>query len=203
MYKLLLKDILLLKKGMLAAVVLWLFFIIAARGFGFQYMVVTLLIAAQPMSVDEKNRTESLFVSLPVKRTSIVIEKYIFLMLTIAAVVAVTYFTGLLLNSLFPAKFTKVIPLKELLAGQLPVMFFLSIAFPLFFRFGSHLETGIKVIIISVMVIFGSIVILFIIFSNLDISIINVKLIYNYLGMGLIVLGSLGISLWIYKRREF
>jgi ABC-type transport system involved in multi-copper enzyme maturation permease subunit len=203
MVNLFLKDILLLKKGMLWLVGLWLFFIIAGKGFGFQYMVVTLLIAAQPMSVDEKNRTESLFVSLPVKRTSIVIERYIFMMLAIVAVVVVTYFSGRLLNILFPANFTKVIPIKELLAGQLPVMFFLSVAFPLFFRFGSRLETGIKVIIISVMVIFGSMLILFIIFTNLDIYIFRVKLIYNYLGVGVIVLGSLGISLWIYKRREF
>jgi ABC-2 type transport system permease protein len=198
-----LKDLLLLRKGMLAVVGLWLFFIIAAQGFGLQYMTVTLLIAAQPMSVDEKNRTENLFVSLPVSRTSIVIERYIFMMLSITAVVAVTYFSAQLLNVLFPESYAKVIPLKELMAGQLPIMFFLSISFPLFFRFGSRLETGIKVVILSVMVIFGFLVILFIIFSNLDISILRIKLIYNYLGMGAIVLGSLGISLWIYKRREF
>jgi ABC-type transport system involved in multi-copper enzyme maturation permease subunit len=203
MFNLLSKDILLLKKGMLGVVGLWLFFIIAGKGFGFQYMVVTLLIAALPMSVDEKNRTESLFVSFPVKRTSIVIERYVFMMLAIVAVVVVTYFSGRLLNILFSAYFTKAIPLKALLASQLPVMFFLSMSFPLFFRFGSRLETGIKVIILSVMVIFGSMVILFIIFTNLDIYIFRVKLVYNYLGMGVIVLGSLGISLWIYKRREF
>lgn len=203
MFNLLLKDMLLLKKGMFGVVGLWLFFMITSKGLGFQYMVLTLLIAAQPMSVDEKNRTESLFVSLPVKRTAIVIERYIFMMLAIVTVVVVTYFSGRLLNILFPANFTKVIPLNELLAGQLPVMFFLSIAFPLFFRFGSRLETGIKVVIIAVMVIFGSVVILFIIFTNLDIYIVRVKLIYNYLGMGFIVLVSLVISLWIYKRREF
>ena len=203
MLNLILKDLLVLRKGMLAAVGLWLFFLIAAQGFGLQYMTITLLIAAQPMSVDEKNRTENLFVSLPVSRTSIVIERYIFLMLSITAVVGVTYFSAQLLNTLFPENYTKVIPLKELMAGQLPIMFFLSISFPLFFRFGSHLETGIKVVILSVMVIFGSIVILVIIFSEFDVNLFKVKLIYNYLGMGVILLASLGISLWIYKRREF
>ena len=203
MINLILKDIFLLKKVMLWVMGLWLFFMIAARGFGLQYMVVTLLIAAQPMSVDEKNRTESLFVSLPVNRTSIVLARYVFLMLVIATVVGVTYFSSQLLHILIPAHFTRVIPIKRLLAGQLPIMFFLSMAYPLFFRFGSRLETGIRVIVLSVMVIFGSMLILFIIFTDLDINIFRVKLIYNYMGMGVIMLGSLGISLRIYKEREF
>ncbi|MCP5048794.1 MAG: hypothetical protein GY940_16605 [bacterium] len=56
---------------------------------------------------------------------------------------------------------------------------------------------------ISVTVLLGSLVILFLLLHNLDISIFRVKLIYNYLGIGVIMLGSLGISLRIYKRREF
>ncbi len=203
MRNLILKDIFLLRIGMLWAVGLWIFFMFTARGFGLQYMVISLIIAAQPMSVDERHRTESLFVSLPLKRTTIVFERYVFTLLAMAAVVGVTYFSSRLLNILFPVAFVKVIPLHNLLAGQLPVIFFMSMAFPLFFRFGSRLETGIKVIMISVMVIFGSMVVLFMLLHNLDISIIKVKLIYNYLGMGVIMLGSLGVSLRIFQKREF
>jgi len=203
MFKLILKDIFLLRIGMWWVVGLWLLCMIIPEVFGLQYMPVSLTIAALPMSMDEKNRTESLLVSLPVKRTSIVIERYIFALLAIIFVVAVTYFSGQLLNILLPANFAKAIPLKQLLMGQLPAMLFMSIAFPLFFRFGSRLETGIKVIMISVMVLLGSMVILYVFFLNFDINIIRIKLIYHYLGMGVIMLGSLGISLRIYKRREF
>jgi ABC-type transport system involved in multi-copper enzyme maturation permease subunit len=193
----------LLKKPVLWIVILWIFFMISAKGIGLQYLVITLLIASQPMSQDEKNRTESLYVSLPVRRSSVVIARYVYMLLVIAVVVAVSYFSSRLFNMLFPAGFPKVIPLKSLLAGQLPVMFFMSTAFPLFFQFGSRLETGIKVIMISILVIFGSMVLMFIILSNLDINLFKVKLIYNYLGMGVIMLVSFGISLVIYRRREF
>lgn len=203
MFNLILKDILLLRIGMLWVLGMWLLCSIIPELFGFQYLTVSLMIAGLPMGADDKSRTESLLVSLPVKRTSIVIERYIFTLLAIVFVVAVTYISYRLLNMLFPAHFAKAISLNQLLTGQVPVLFFMSMALPLHFRFGSRLETGIRVVMISLMVMLGSLVILFLFLQNFDINVIRVKLVYHYLVLGVIMLGSLGISLWIYRRREF
>ncbi len=203
MLNLILKDVMLLKKAVLWIVGLWIYFMISVKGIGVHYLAISFLMASQPMSQDERNKTESLLVSLPVKRSSIVIARYVYTLLVIAVVVAVTYFASRLLNIFFPADFAKVITLKGLLAGQLAVMFFLSLAYPLFFRYGSHLETGIKVIVISLMVILGSVIILSIILTNLGLNIFNIKLVYNFLAMCVFMAASFGVSLVIYKRREF
>jgi hypothetical protein len=83
------------------------------------------------------------------------------------------------------------------------VMFFMSLALPIIFRYGSHLEAGIRAIAISISVIFGSIILLIVIWDKLGIDLFSIKLVYMFLGMCVFMLISLGISLSIYKRREF
>lgn len=203
MVNMILKDLSLLSKRRWWLVGVWIFFLLTAHGIGFQFLIISMIMTVTPIGVDERNRTEPFFVSLPVSRFSIVFARYVYMLLVIAVVVGVTYFSSFLLNLLFPVTFAWVISLKSLLAGQLGVIFFVSPTYPIIFRYSCRLEFDIKVIMLSLMVIFGSMVGLLFILNHLDINLIKVKLIYNYLGAGVIMLGSLGISLLLYKRREF
>jgi ABC-2 type transport system permease protein len=202
MYSLILKDMLLVKKSMLFQVGLWLFFIVEASGLGFPYLIISTAIACIPMTIDEKNKTESLFVSLPVKRSNIVIARYIYILVAIAAVIAVTYFSSQALNLLFPTTFKRAVSFKSMLVPQLVVMYLMSLACPMFFRYGSHLEKGIRVIAISIVLIFGSII-LFIFAWDFGFDVAHIKLVYSTLGMCVLMLISFVISLLIYNRREF
>jgi len=203
MFSLILKDLMLLRRGLWIQVGFWVFFLGRANRFGISFLVISLLMACIPISIDEKNKTESLFVSLPVKRSTIVIARYIYILLVIAVVITVTYFSSRALNILLPADFKKAISFHNLLAPQLVVMFFMSLALPIIFRYGYHLEEGIRTIAISMSVIFGSIILLIVIWPILGVDLFSIKLVYMFLGMCVLMLLSLGISLLIYKRREF
>lgn len=202
MFSLILKDMLLVKKSMGFQLALWVFFIVEASGFGFPFLIISTAIACIPMVVDEKNKTESLFVSLPVKRSTIVIARYIYILLVIAVMIAVTYFSSRVLNMLFPASFKRAVSFRSMLVPQLVVIYLMSLACPMYFRYGSHLEKGIQVIAISIALIFGSII-LVIYFFNMGFDVTRIKLVYSALGMCVLMLISFVISLLIYNRREF
>jgi ABC-type transport system involved in multi-copper enzyme maturation permease subunit len=203
MFSLILKDFMLLRVRMWFQVGFWVFFLGRDNGSGIPFLIISLMLAGIPMGIDEKNKTESLFVSLPVKRSAIVIARYIYILLVIAVVITATYFSSRVLNTLLPTDFEKAIPFNNLLAAQLPVVFLMSLACPFSFRYGSHLEAGIRAIAISISVIFVTITLLIAFWDNIGIDIFSIKLIYTSLGMGVVMLISMGISLLIYKRREF
>jgi len=139
MVNLILKDIFLVKKVMLWVMGLWLFFMIAARGFGLQYMVVTLLIAAQPMSVDEKNRTDVLYCSLPVKKSTIVYSRYLAALFTFVGVVAVCFLVFSIIENLgLPAR-TVIFPpisVQQFFTVTIFITLFVSGFFPFYFKYG-------------------------------------------------------------------
>lgn len=203
MFSLILKDFMLLRAGMWFQVGVWVFFLGRANGSGIPFLIISLMLAGIPMGIDEKNKTESLFVSLPVKRSAIVIARYIYILLVIAVVITATYFSSRVLNTLLPTDFEKAISFNNLLAAQLPVLFLMSLTCPFSFRYGSHLEAGIRAIAISISVIIGAIILLILVWDKLGIGLSSVKLVYLALGMGVVMLISMGISLLIYKRREF
>ncbi|MCP5108478.1 MAG: hypothetical protein GY950_34150, partial [bacterium] len=68
MFKLILKDLMLLKPSLRWQIPFWLFFLLGTRGFGVPFIIISLMLISGPISLDEKNRTENFFVSLPVKR---------------------------------------------------------------------------------------------------------------------------------------
>jgi len=203
MLSLILKDLMLLRAGMWFQVGFWVFFLVRSNGSGIPFLIISLFLAGIPISIDEKNKAESLFVSLPVKRSAIVIARYIYILLVIAVVITVTYFSSRVLNTLSSADFKKAVSFNNLLAAQLPVMFLMSLGLPIFFRYGSHLEEGIRAIAISISVILGSIILLIVVWDKLGIDLSSIKLVYMFLGMCVLMLLSLGISLLIYNRREF
>ncbi len=203
MFSLILKDLMLLRSGMWFHVGLYVFFIVKTRGYPIPFLIISLILASIPIGIDEKNKTENLFVSLPVKRSTIVIARYIYILLVIAVVITVAYFSRRALNTLFPADFEQAVSFNNLLSAQLPVMLLMSLTCPFYFRYGSHLETGIRVIAIFISVTVGSIILLTVIWNNLGIVLFSIKLVYMFLGMCVFMLISLAISLLIYKRREF
>lgn len=203
MLSLILKDFMLLRAGMWFQVGFWVYLLVRSNGLGLPFLAISMIMVSIPISADEKNKTESLLVSLPVKRSAIVIARYLYILVVIAVVIVVTYFSSRVLHTLFPADFKRAVPFESMLAPQLFVMFFMSLALPIIFRYGSHLEEGIRAIAISISVIIGAIILLILVWDKLGIGLSSVKLVYLALGMSVVMLISMGISLLIYKRREF
>ncbi|MDO7786637.1 ABC-2 transporter permease [Desulforamulus aquiferis] len=141
MYYLILKDLLIQKKIIALSIAYVIFFIIAMQGTGFvmyatAITALTYMLVMTSCAYDEKNRSDLMLNSLPLKRTSIVIAKYISIFVyvvmgTIAYVLTTTviYLTGL------PIKYSPV-SLEGFIGGLLSICIINCIYLPCFFKFG-------------------------------------------------------------------
>jgi len=207
MINLILKDLKIAKKPLLGIFCWWVFFIYFANLLfskgknAFPFMIISLMLVFQSLLIDDKNKTENLYVSLPVKRSSIVSARYLSAYGMIAVVLFFSYFTILILNRLMPDVFTRILPLENIVGAQLMVIYFTAVMLPLFFRYGAHLEEGLKVIafiiLIFVVVVLGIAIYWEVnLFKSLDMFLCSIGA----------VLSSAVSWLWslrIYRKREF
>lgn len=84
---------------------------------------------------DDKNNTEIIFASLPMKRSSIVLSKYVSLLYFLIISV---FFTVIFLSVVKMSGFMKVstINSEEMIASCIPAVLLASIYFPIYFKFG-------------------------------------------------------------------
>jgi len=209
MVNLILKDLKVCKRGLLASLGWWLFFIYLntreTRSSAFPFIVISLVLVFQALFADDKNRTEKLYVSLPVKRSDIVNARYINAFLMMASVVVFTYLTTLLLNNLMPEMFKDFVPLKNLIGAHIVIIYFIVLLLPVFFKYGAHLEAGMKVITIMVVFLLVLLTAILTISLHFEINLIEAENILLYSGITAIILtiGSWLLSQRIYRKREF
>jgi len=138
MYSLLLKDILVQKKQFLYGILLAAIysFAFSSNNLGgvltvFVFPYIFMLTAA---SYEEKNRSEIVLASLPIKRSLLVIEKYVSVFL-FAALGAIEYIIVVGIGNLFqlPIKFS-TLTIEPVLIFGLAVYY--GIYLPLYFKFG-------------------------------------------------------------------
>lgn len=141
MYHLIKKDLLMQKKSLLFALIyLILFTLTIAKnepmGLILGILVVTYLLAIGSASLEDKNDSDIMLLSLPIKKKSIVLSKYVlvYLVATVTFIFDyILYFMVDLLNipvEIFPITFT------GFAGAVIAVTLFSSISFPLIFKLG-------------------------------------------------------------------
>jgi hypothetical protein len=205
MVKLILKDFKATKHLILYQLAFWVFILSNSRQRGFPFIIVSLIIVFQVLLVDDRYRTEALYVSLPVKRSTIVYARYFSAFLVIAVMTVLTFIAGVLVHTYFPQEFKGIIPIKSLVAPHLAVLILIALIYPVFFRFGAYLEAGMKIVAITVIGLTVFVFGLVILFNNLGLDPFAVKHSFLYWSIFtvLLVIGSMWFSLRIYRKREF
>jgi hypothetical protein len=205
MFNLVIKDLKMTVPAAWVIAILWAFMLINSHGKGFPFLGVSILLIFQPLLVDDKNKMESVFVSLPVKRSDIVIGRYLGGLSLLAINITLTFLGGIALNGVAPETFKKIIPIESILGPQVVVVFLMVLMYPIFFKFGAYLDAGMKVvaIVLSAALLLAFLIMIFL--NNLNIDLFRIKNILLYmilLSLSLLFLSCL-LSLRIFRRREF
>jgi len=201
MINLIRKDFYLLRGAVFIWIVAYIFFIVinlssAVLRIVPVFMVFYLLAAA--LAMDDRNNLDSLYCSLPLKRSIIVIARYAFSFLIISA--------GLLLSWLA----SHVAPgqplsLRAVFLTLLGAVFFLAVFFPLNYRFGFRLENEPFKILGTLLAIAAAIFGLVTLILSADIDFGRIRYLELYLALILsgVVALSILLSIAIFRRREW
>lgn len=202
MFRLVLKDFYLFK-GMNKLVSLWLLFILFRLNDSTIFAVTTVLAAAMlvrnALILDDKHDVNSLFCSLPLRRSTIVQARYLSSLLIILSVIGLVF----LISLFYPQK---TMGFKDIFLVFFYLVLFFAVFFPFYYKFGSQLKADSGYIIAAVLILLFLIIllgsVLFIIFKKVDIF--KFKFIYVCLVsiMALFVSLSLKFSTGIFKRKE-
>ncbi|MGV8983185.1 ABC-2 transporter permease [Clostridium sp.] len=222
MFNLIVKDIAIQKKTLLYALLYAIiapiaFFSMAPSGFGLYVlppMATTYLFISFAANYDEKNKSEIILNSLPIKREDIVISKYmsVFVFAILGIIYSITVgfigrFTGLHV-------FASSISLLDIVLVFTSVCIFSSIFFPVYFKFGYIKMNFFNVILAMLAIFLPSITIGYATENPNNIFVQKINYFLNNtssftqnslaLLIGLIFfLISLMISIRIYKNKEF
>lgn len=222
MLNLIIKDIAIQKKTLLYALLYAIFapiafFSMAPNGFGLYVlppMATTYIFISFAVNYDEKNKSEIVLNSLPIKRNDIVISKYIsvFVFAILGIIYSITIgflgkFTGL-------PVFAMSISLLDIVLVLTSVCIFSSIFFPVYFKFGYIKMNFFNVILVMLIVFLPSAAIEYATSNPNNILVQKFNYFINntssftqnllVLIIGLIFfLISLMISIRIYRNKEF
>lgn len=199
---LILKDLYGLKQQLkiyIIIAVVWLLIAVTTRDMSFfsgLVMMFTFLVPITSLAYDEKSRFDAYALTMPVKRSDIVLSKYLLSLICGAVCALAGFFLNVIcMNDIFE---TAVVTLILLCVG----IFFSSIVLPLLFRFG--VEKG-RTIMMAVLLLP---VILALLFSKFDVAIpenefIKYSLLFVPVITSVVFFASFQISKKIYEKKEF
>ncbi len=199
---LILKDLYGLKQQLkiyIIIAVVWLLIAVTTRDMSFfsgLVMMFTFLVPITSLAYDEKSRFDAYVLTMPVKRSDIVLSKYLLSLICGAVCALAGFFVNVIcMNDIFE---TAVVTLILLCVG----IFFSSIVLPLLFRFG--VEKG-RTIMMAVLLLP---VILALLFSKFDVAIpenefIKYSLLFVPVITAVVFFVSFQISKKIYEKKEF
>ncbi|QCK82211.1 ABC-2 transporter permease [Geobacillus kaustophilus NBRC 102445] len=158
MFHLIKKDVLIQKRALKLSVLLMLFFTATLSSLGSIGIVVgifaiTYQLVLGASALEEKNNSDVILISLPIKRNTIVLSKYVSVYVYAAFAMAGFYLVYLMVNLLN-------IPLRIHLRGQLflvaliAVTFFSCICLPLTFKYG-YTKAKMPNLVIFLLFVFG------------------------------------------------
>lgn len=217
MINLIIKDIVIQKKNLLYAFFYTIFISIcffSSAGSIALYVVspviVTYLLITNAVNYDEKNKTEIIFNSLPLKRNDIVISKYISIFVFVIIGIIYSIIIGCVGKTTGLPMFSGSISLVDIFLILISVCIFGSIFFPPYFKFG-YIKARIFNIMLFMMILFLPMLFIdspsnilvqkFNYFINSTSSLMRYSL---ALIIGLIIfISSVMISIQIYKNKEF
>lgn len=218
MYHLIKKDILIQKRTLKLSMLLMIFFTITlsnigAAGLTIGVLAITYQLVLGASAIEDKNNSDIVLISLPIKRNMIVLSKYVSVYIYAAYAIMGFYLIYLIANLLklpleIPFNFTGF-------AGSVIIVtLFSSLSFPLIFKYG-YLKSKMMNLIIFFAFVFGGTGLLSYL-SKDDQLMLNQEIITFFsnrsdlelvimlmIPLALILSCSYFISLTFYKNREF
>ena len=199
MFRLILKDFYLMRVvAKWLAIYLAILFLTTSPSYGIMTALLSVIFIRHSMVLDDKHKTDSLYCSLPLKRSAIVFSRYLSALL-VTLTVTVFIFIVSYLNG------KDIMTYKTAFLVLFYLVLFFSVIFPFYFRFGTQMRTDLGYISISVLILFFVIVLIGSAIYSIKGNILKIPniLIYASLVMILFVSASVLLSLKIYSKREF
>jgi ABC-type transport system involved in multi-copper enzyme maturation permease subunit len=221
MINLILKDVLIQKKTFLYAIIYGIFSMIVftstltARGaYMFGGMSIAYLLIIYSNGYDEKNKSEIILNSLPVRRDSIVTAKYVSIFLFFLLGVAITGVAGAVITPMNIIPGMRFMRLSDVLGIFISVGLMYSVYYPLYFKFGS-LKLKIFNIVIYMLFLFVPNILVSIIEENPNDNIVRKVIsiiewspawmlqIFTIIVIMIVLIVSMEMSIKIYRNKEF
>lgn len=212
------KDILMQKRSLALSFVLMIFFTVTFSnvgpiGLAIAILAITYQLALGASALEDKNNSDVILISFPIKKEIIVLAKYLSIFVyTIYATIGYSLIS--LLVKVLPISYEVPLTLLSVVIAIAYVMLYFSLTFPLIFRYG-YLKSKIPNLIIFFVLVFGGSALLANISQNSEFnwsqSIMEFISALSPVGLGLVMLVPLlvllvvsyFVSLGFYKRREF
>ncbi len=164
-------------------------------------VIMSVILIRNSMVTDDKNKTDQLFCSLPLKRSTIVFARYLGAFLAVVTVTAVMFLISTLHGK-------GVMDFESAYITVYMVLMFFFAFFPFYFRFGTQLRTDLGYVALAVTLFFFAIFLVGVTFfttKDLDLSAIpDIHNIYIYSLMIFIASAvvSLFLSVRIFQKRD-
>ncbi|WP_102275536.1 ABC-2 transporter permease [Cytobacillus massiliigabonensis] len=158
MYHLIKKDILMQKRALKLSVLLIIFFSITLSNIGPAGLIVGILAITYQLvlgasALEDKNNSDIILISLPIKKTTIVLSKYVSIYIY-ALFAAIGFYLIYLISNLLNLPLDIPFNFSGLIAAIITVTLFCSISFPLIFKYG-FLKSKMANLIIFFVFVFG------------------------------------------------
>lgn len=158
MFQLIKKDILIQKKQIVFSLLLMLFFTLTLSNLGptgitIGILAITYQLGLGASAIEEKNNSDMILISLPIKKKTIVLSKYVSIFVYLVYAVLgfmCIFFAAKLFNVPYEVPITKTVVVSSFASG---VIYF-SISYPLIFRYG-YLKSRMPNLILFFVLIFG------------------------------------------------
>ena len=219
MYHLIKKDFIIQKRNLKLSILLLLFFSISFSSIGtagliYSIYAVSYFLASGASAIEDKNNSDMMLVSLPIRKQKIVLSKYISVYIFATYAILVTYII-VFIERLFKLPFNVFsFTLEAIVLAVAGVTLLCSIAFPLIFKFG-YLKAKMFNNILMLTLVFGTAALTNKLFLNIHYT--GQQNLLQFFGglseleiIGLIMIPFLVIfifsyflSLIFYKNREF
>lgn len=216
MYHLIKKDFL-IQKGSLKLTLLFMLILtialnqLGAVGLMIGILAVTYQLVLGASAIEDQKNSEMMLVSLPIKRSTIVISKY-FSVYVFTMFAMIGFYLIYLAVNLLPVPMEINFSIDALIGAVIAVTLWCSISFPLIFKFG-YLKSKIANLIIFFIFVFGGTWLISflsngqmdgegipaIFAQQTDMTMLILIIVFAIL----LLVASFGISLAFYKKREF
>jgi hypothetical protein len=204
MLRLVLKDILVGIIGNWWLIFLWLMFAYMEKSLPYATGIIAMLFISTSIMYDENARIENLYCSLPIKRSTYVLAKYLSTYSILVGVLLLSTLFQLILTIFSSPGSLRVITIEGIFYLFFPLTLLISLYFPVHFKIGSMVEKKVIFIVIVVLsaICFAAIGLLVI--YSLEIDVFKIRHIYLYLTMIMIffLVTSIGLSIKLYSKRN-
>lgn len=217
MFHLIKKDILMQKKSFALAILLMFFFTftlsnIGPVGLSIGILAITYQLGLGASALEDKNNSDIILISLPIKKTTIVLSKYLSIFVYLAYAL-IGFSLIYLIANVFAVPYEIPLTKEGIVSAIASVIVFFSISYPLIFKYG-YLKSKMPNLIIFFVLVFGGTTMI-VNLSNNEQSVIGQKLasllqgsdtmftILMIIVLAMIWTVSYFISLTFYRKREF